>query len=299
MVTKTFTLKFTKGAGGAHVSCPISSVSKWSYKSYLYLILLFMMLLFWHRSRSHGLIPTPDSYGPQLHGLSSWRRCRCRCRCVFSSCIISTSKAGRQRAAESLSEHGAGEDVDDGVQSRVQEVQPQGDDGELSECVEGGAVPRPVGTHHPNTNGGHSGGQEADQEHDYNGGAHPHGLTNLFRFPHLPLLQEARYPDGAEGQHGEGDHKLQHRQNAVHSHQDDDGPRRLLVGRKEETLGSVPAAFDVAVGQHGNTRTDDQQPHKNRHQRRLTLGHGVETVVRVDHLEPEIEMEVQELDTIK
>lgn len=46
MVTKTFTLKFTKGAGGAHVSCPISSVSKWSYKSYLYLILLFMMLLF-------------------------------------------------------------------------------------------------------------------------------------------------------------------------------------------------------------------------------------------------------------
>lgn len=62
------------------------------------------------------------------------------------------------RAAERLPEHGAGEDVHDGVQSRVQEVQPQRRDVELGESVEGGAVQRAVRADDPHPDGRHRGG---------------------------------------------------------------------------------------------------------------------------------------------
>lgn len=199
--------------------------------------------------------------------------------------VVTTAQGAGQRAAEGLPEHGAGEDIDDGVQGWVQEVQSQRHDGELGEGVEGGAVPRAVRADHPHTNGCHRGGKEAHHENCNDGHAHLHRLSHLVCLPHLPLLQEAEDPDGAEQQHGQWDDELQHRQDSVHANQDDDGSRRLFVGCEEETLGAAAAALDVAVSQHGNPRTDHQQPHQQRHVHSLALGHPVEAVVRVDHLE--------------
>lgn len=71
----------------------------------------------------------------------------------------------------------------------------------------------------------------------------------------------------------------------MHGHQDDDSSRRLFVRREKEALGCVAAALDVVVSQHRNPGRDDQQPDKQRHEHRLSLGHAVEAVVRMDHLE--------------
>lgn len=72
--------------------------------------------------------------------------------------MLPAAQDAGQRAAEGLPEHGAGEDVDDGVQSRVQEVKPQRHNGELDEGVEGIAVPRAVRANNPHPDGRHCGG---------------------------------------------------------------------------------------------------------------------------------------------
>lgn len=237
------------------------------------------------KSLLHGFTTSVSPQGFQflLGWLSSWWGL-----CVlFVVSALTTSQGAGQRVAKGLPEHGAGEDVDDGVQCRVQEVQPQRHDGELGEGVESGAVPWAVRTDHPHTNGRDSGGKEAHQENCNDGDAHLHGLPDLVCFSHLPLLQEARDPDGAEQQHAHWDDELKHRKDPVHADQDDDGSWCLFVRREEEALGAVATALDVAVSQHGNARTYHQQPHKQRHVHSLMLGHPVQAVVRVDHLEQE------------
>lgn len=101
------------------------------------------------------------------------------------------------------------------------------------------------------------------------------------------LPQEAGDPDGAEQQHGHWDDEFQHREDSVHADQDDDGPRCLFVGGEEETLGVVATAFDVVVSQHGDPRADHQQPDQQRDEHGLPLGQTVESMVRVNYLEPE------------
>lgn len=238
------------------------------------------------KSLLHGFTTpvSPQGFQFLLGRLSSWWGL---CVLFIVVSVLTTAQSAGQRAAEGLPEHGAGEDVDNGVQRWVQEVQSQRHNGELGEGVEGGAVPGAVRTDHPHTNGCHCGGKEAHHENRDDGNAHLHRLSHLVRFPHLPPLQEAEDPDGAEQQHGQWDDELKHRQDPVHADQDDDGSWCLFVRREEETLGVVATALDMAVSQHGNPRTDHQQPHKQRHVHSLALGHPVEAMLRVDHLEQE------------
>ena len=163
----------------------------------------------------------------------------------------------RQRAHQGVAEHGAGEAVDDGVQRRVEEGEAERHNGELGEGVEGGAVDRSLCAYEPQPQRGHRAGQEADGKHDHDRRARLHGPPHVLRLVHLPTLQDAEDARRAEEQHGQGHEELQHRQDAVHAHQDEDGPRRLPVGREEETLGLVAFALDMAERQHRNPRSDD------------------------------------------
>lgn len=137
----------------------------------------------------------------------------------------------------------------------------------------------------PHTDGCQRGGEEAQHEHCNDGYAHVHRLSHLLQVPQLPFSQELVDMDGAKEQHGQRDEELQHGEDPVHAHQDGDGRRSFLVGGEEETLRGVAADLDVVVSKHGNPRTDDQHPDKQCHNCGVSLGHTVEPVVRVDHLQ--------------
>lgn len=68
----------------------------------------------------------------------------------------------------------------------------------------------------------------------------------------------------------------------MRAHQDGDCLQSFFVRGEGETLRGVATDLDVVVCEHGNPRTDDQNPDK---QCGVVLGHTVELVVRVDHLE--------------
>lgn len=107
------------------------------------------------------------------------------------------------------------------------------------------------------------GGEEAQHEHCNNDNAHR--LSHLLRFSQLSFPQELVDPDRVDGQHGQPDEELQHGEDPVHAHQDDDGLRSFFVRGEGETLRGVATDFNVVVCEHcehRNARTDDQNPDK-------------------------------------
>lgn len=213
-----------------------------------------------------------------------------RDRCILA--VVGATQGRRQRTAEGPPEHRAGENIDHWIQGRVQKVQPQRHNIELGQGVEGCTVLWPIRANRPHSDSRDCCGQKANDKHCHDGSTHLHCLPYLVRIPHLSLLQESGDPDGAEQQHSHWDDELHHGQDAVHTHENDDGSRRLFVGREEEALRGVATALDVAVGQHGNARTSHQHPDHHRHQGRLPLGHAIEFVMRMDHLQRKIRHKV-------
>lgn len=207
-----------------------------------------------------------------------------RCGGFSVACVLLAVPEAGQWVTQGPSEHGAGEDIYNGVHRGVQKVQAQRCDVDLGEGVERLAVPRTERADGPHADGCQRGGEEAQQEHCNNGNAHVHCLSHLLRVSQLPSSQELIDPDGAVEQHSQRDEELQHGEDPVHAHQDDDGVWSFFVRGEEETLRGVAADLDVVVSEHGNPRTDDQHPDEQWHKCGLMLGHTIEPVVRVDHL---------------